>query len=53
MLCLWKVELEATLLKPMMVMPGADAAQKATPQDVATATLDVLRRCINLAPAPD
>ena len=44
---LWRrpVDLEATLLKPMMVMPGADAGVKATPQDVAAATLDVLRRC--------
>ena len=43
---LWRhnVDLEATLLKPMMVMPGADASSKASPEDVAQATLDVLRR---------
>ena len=38
------MDLEATLLKPMMVMPGADASSKASPEDVAQATLDVLRR---------
>lgn len=43
---LWRqpVDLEATLLKPMMVMPGADASQKASAQDVAVATLDTMRR---------
>ena len=43
---LWRhnVDLEATLLKPMMVMPGADAGSKASPEDVAQATLNALRR---------
>lgn len=43
---LWQrsVDLEATLLKPMMVMPGADAAERASQQDVSIATIDVLRR---------
>ncbi|CAL8462920.1 g2454 [Coccomyxa elongata] len=45
---LWRqpVDLEATLLKPMMVMPGADASQKASAQDVAVATLDTMRRSV-------
>ena len=38
------MDLEATLLKPMMVMPGADAQSKASPEDVSCATLDALRR---------
>jgi fructose-bisphosphate aldolase class I len=48
---LWRrqVDLEATLLKPMMVMPGADAPHRATPQEVACATLDVLRRYLTLS----
>ena len=48
---LWRhnVDLEATLLKPMMVMPGADASSKASPEDVAQATLDVLQRCHTLS----
>ena len=43
---LWRhnVDLEAMLLKPMMVMPGADAGSKASPEEVAQATLDALRR---------
>ena len=32
------------LLKPMMVMPGADAQSRASPEDVSCATLDALRR---------
>lgn len=44
---LWRhnVDLEVTLLKPMMVMPGADASSKASPDEVSHATLDALRRC--------
>ena len=38
------MDLEATLLKPMIVMPGADAQSKASPEDVSCATLDALRR---------
>lgn len=44
---LWRrgVLLEAVLLKPMMVMPGADhAGSRALPAEVARATLRVLRR---------
>ena len=43
---LWRrpVDLEATLLKPMMVMPGADAPHRASKEDVAIATLDTMRR---------
>ena len=48
---LWRhnVDLEATLLKPMMVMPGADAGSKASPQEVAQATLDALQRSLSVA----
>jgi len=44
---LWRhnVDLEATLLKPMMIMPGADASSKASPKEVSHATLDALKRC--------
>ena len=43
---LWShsVDLEAVLLKPMMVMAGGDAAEKASPQETAALTLDVMRR---------
>ncbi len=43
---LWRhnVDLEATLLKPMMVMPGADASSKASPEEVSHATLDAVKR---------
>ena len=38
------MDLEAVLLKPMMVMAGGDAARKAPPQETAALTLDVMRR---------
>ena len=43
---LWRqpVDLEATLLKPMMVMPGADASHRASKEDVSVTTLDTMRR---------
>ena len=43
---LWarSVDLEAVLLKPMMVMAGGDAPQKTAPEEVARLTLDVMRR---------
>ena len=43
---LWarNVDLEAVLLKPMMVMAGGDAPQKTAPAEVARLTLDVMRR---------
>ena len=47
MAALWRhgVLLEAVLLKPMMVMPGADhAGPRASPAEVAQATLRALRR---------
>ena len=44
---LWvhNADLEAVLLKPMMVMAGGDAPRKASPQETAALTLDVMRRC--------
>ena len=45
---LWQrpVTLEAVLLKPMMVLPGADhAGPPAAPAEVAQATLTAMRRC--------
>lgn len=45
---LWQrpVTLEAALLKPMMVLPGADHAGPPTaPGEVAQATLTAMRRC--------
>lgn len=47
MAALWRrgVLLEAVLLKPMMVMPGADhSGPRASPAEVAHTTLRVLRR---------
>ena len=48
MAALWRqpVTLEAVLIKPMMVLPGADCAgPAAAPADVARATLQAVRRC--------
>lgn len=42
------VLLEGTLLKPNMVIPGPDAPP-ASPQQVAQATLELLRRCVPAA----
>lgn len=44
-----RVVLEATLLKPNMVLPGADAPLRATPDEVADATIRVLRRAVPAA----
>ena len=45
---LWSrnVDLEAVLLKPMMVMAGGDAAEKTSPEETAARTLHVMRRCL-------
>jgi fructose-bisphosphate aldolase class I len=45
----YKVEFEAMLLKPNMVLPGSSSKQTATPQEVARATLTVLRRTLPAA----
>ena len=44
---LWQhgVILEAMLLKPQMIIQGSDSGHSASPQEIATATLRVLRRC--------
>ncbi|HTN50235.1 MAG TPA: class I fructose-bisphosphate aldolase [Burkholderiaceae bacterium] len=44
-----RVELEYTLLKPSMVVPGKDHPRQAAPQEVAKATLRVLRRTVPAA----
>jgi fructose-bisphosphate aldolase, class I len=41
-----RVATEAIILKPNMVVPGKAHARKATPDEVATATLTVLRRTV-------
>lgn len=43
------VVLEATLLKPNMVVPGTDAASRATDEEIAQATVAVLRRTVPAA----
>ncbi len=43
------VRLEATLLKPNMVISGTECATQAGVQDVAAATLEVLKRCVPAA----
>lgn len=46
---LWQkgVVLEATLLKPQMILPGADySGPRPSPDDVAHETLRVMRRCV-------
>lgn len=49
-----RVILEGIVLKPAMVLPGKANARKATPEEVAAATLDVLRRTVPVAvPAID
>lgn len=42
----YRVDLEGILLKPSMVIPGKDAAQKATVAQVATETVNTLRRTV-------
>jgi fructose-bisphosphate aldolase class I len=44
-----RVLLEGMVLKPSMVIPGKEHATKATPQQVAEATLRVLKRCVPAA----
>ncbi len=44
-----RVAFEGMLLKPAMVLPGADYPSQATPQQVATATLLSLRRTVPAA----
>ena len=44
-----KVILEYMILKPSMVLPGKDCPPKATPEQVATATVEVLRRTVPAA----
>jgi fructose-bisphosphate aldolase class I len=41
-----RVVTEAIILKPNMVVPGKASARKATPEEVAAATLKVLRRTV-------
>ena len=41
-----RVDLEATLLKPNMVLPGTDASHPASNSDIASATIAVLRRTV-------
>ncbi|KAJ1906484.1 hypothetical protein IWQ60_012071 [Tieghemiomyces parasiticus] len=43
------VYLEGTLLKPNMVCPGQDCPKKYTPQEIAQATVTVLRRTVPAA----
>ncbi len=44
-----KVGLEGMVLKPSMVLPGNKNSAKATPEQIATATLEVLRRTVPAA----
>ena len=44
-----RVMLEGSLLKPNMVLPGADHATQASVAEVAEATVAVLRRCVPAA----
>ncbi|HSS71649.1 MAG TPA: class I fructose-bisphosphate aldolase [Casimicrobiaceae bacterium] len=44
-----RVRLEGMVLKPSMVLPGKEHATKASPQQVAEATLRVLKRCVPAA----
>lgn len=43
------VALEAMILKPNMILPGSDSAEQPSPEDVAAATLTVLRRAVPAA----
>jgi len=42
----YKINLKALLLKPNMVLPGKDAANRASPEEIAEVTLSVLQRTI-------
>ena len=44
-----KVSLDAMVLKPSMVLPGNKNGAKASPEQIATATLEVLRRTVPAA----
>jgi len=44
-----RVELEGILLKPNMVIPGADCSAQASPDEVAAATLRTFRRAVPAA----
>jgi fructose-bisphosphate aldolase class I len=44
-----RVVLEASLLKPNMVLPGADSAAPVSDEEIASATLAVLRRAVPAA----
>jgi fructose-bisphosphate aldolase class I len=44
-----RVVLEGTVLKPNMVVPGKKCRKQATVEEVATATLKVLKRCVPIA----
>jgi len=48
-LCAQRVALEAVVLKPNMVLPGASAAEQPTPHEVADATLTCLLRVVPAA----
>ena len=41
-----RVFLEGTVLKPNMIVPGEDAAKKASPEDVAAWTVMLFRNCV-------
>lgn len=43
------VELESIILKPSMITPGNSSSKKASPQDIANATITVLRRTVPAA----
>lgn len=45
----YKVVLEHTILKPSMITPGKEHANKASPEEVAKATVTVLRRTVPAA----
>ncbi|HEU0159572.1 MAG TPA: class I fructose-bisphosphate aldolase [Hyphomicrobiaceae bacterium] len=44
-----RVPLEATVLKPNMVVPGKKCAKQASREEVAQRTVEVLRRCVPVA----
>jgi fructose-bisphosphate aldolase class I len=44
-----RVFLEGTILKPNMVVPGEDAAKKATPDEVAAWTVKLFKQCVPVA----
>ncbi len=48
-LALQRVDLEGTLLKPNMVIPGKGNADQASPERIAAATLDCFRRTVPAA----